>query len=190
MQAQRLRFTHMDMNHLEEQLVAAKDARIKLVVTDGVFSMDGDIAPLDQIVELAHAHDAQVVVDECHATGVLGAKGRGTDEHHGVLGKVPSFAAAQALPKPHPLLTLCQNSQHTSQFPVSTFEPPSHSRGDFPVSVMVCTGNLGVTASSICSADSCMLGFILRQSVPTSAQLLKSAHSAAMCVPLESLWRC
>lgn len=78
----------MDMQHLEEQLVAAKDARLKLVVTDGVFSMDGDIAPLGHIVDLAHSHGAQVVVDECHATGVLGASGRGTDEHHGVLGQV------------------------------------------------------------------------------------------------------
>lgn len=88
MQAQRFRFKHMDMQHLEEQLVAAKDARLKVVVTDGVFSMDGDIAPLDEILSLAHSHGAQVVVDECHATGVLGAYGRGTDEHHGVLGQV------------------------------------------------------------------------------------------------------
>lgn len=105
MQAQRLRFKHMDMQHLEEQLVAAKDSRLKLVVTDGVFSMDGDVAPLDHIIDLAHSHGAQVVVDECHATGVLGASGRGTDEHHGVLGKVlPLHVCITTQPIGYPFL--------------------------------------------------------------------------------------
>jgi Aminotransferase class I and II len=83
-----MRYRHMDMAHLDEQLTAAKDARIKLVATDGVFSMDGDVAPLKEIVALARKHGAQVFVDECHATGVLGATGRGTDELCGVLGQV------------------------------------------------------------------------------------------------------
>lgn len=80
----------MDMAHLDEQLTAAKDARMKLIATDGVFSMDGDIAPLKEIVSLARKHGAQVFVDECHATGVLGETGRGTDEACGVLGEVCS----------------------------------------------------------------------------------------------------
>lgn len=90
LQAQRFRYNHLDMAHLDEQLKAANTAgaRNKLVVTDGVFSMDGDVAPLKEIIAIARRHDAQVAVDECHATGVLGATGRGTDELAGVLGQV------------------------------------------------------------------------------------------------------
>jgi glycine C-acetyltransferase len=66
--------------------------RTRLVIVDGVYSMDGDIAPLDRIVELAHAHGAYVMVDEAHATGVIGAHGRGTPEHCGVEGKVDIVA--------------------------------------------------------------------------------------------------
>jgi hypothetical protein len=92
LQAQRYRYQHLDMAHLDEQLAAATaaGARNKLVVTDGVFSMDGDIAPLKELLAVARKHDAQVAVDECHATGVLGATGRGTDELAGVLGQVRS----------------------------------------------------------------------------------------------------
>lgn len=80
------------MVHLDEQLKAASaaGARNKLVVTDGVFSMDGDVAPLKAIIEISRQHGAIVAVDECHATGVLGETGRGTDELHGVLGQVRS----------------------------------------------------------------------------------------------------
>ena len=78
----------MDMAHLEEQLHAARECRQRLIATDGVFSMDGDIAPLKEIVQLARKHDAQVFVDECHATGILGRSGRGTDEACDVLGQV------------------------------------------------------------------------------------------------------
>jgi glycine C-acetyltransferase len=88
LQAQRLRFQHMDMADLERQLQASASARMRLIATDGVFSMDGDIAPLKEILALAHKHDAQVFVDDCHGTGVLGATGRGVDEHWGVLGQV------------------------------------------------------------------------------------------------------
>jgi hypothetical protein len=89
-QAQRYRYKHLNMADLEAQLTAADrgGARLKLIVTDGVFSMDGDVAPLKEIVSLARKFDAQVAVDECHATGVLGATGRGTDEATGVLGEV------------------------------------------------------------------------------------------------------
>lgn len=86
--AQRLRYKHMDMADLDAQLRAAAGARMRLIATDGVFSMDGDVAPLQEIVALARKHDAQVFVDDCHATGFLGATGRGTDEECGVLGKV------------------------------------------------------------------------------------------------------
>ena len=86
--AERLRYKHLDMADLEAQLVASKAARLRLIVTDGVFSMDGDVAPLKEIVALAKKHRAQVFVDECHATGFFGPTGRGTDEYHGVRGEI------------------------------------------------------------------------------------------------------
>lgn len=86
--AARFRYGHMDMEDLEAKLVDAKDARIKFIVTDGVFSMDGDVAPLRDICDLADKHGAYVFVDECHATGLLGKTGRGTDELCGVQGRV------------------------------------------------------------------------------------------------------
>jgi glycine C-acetyltransferase len=76
------------MDDLEKQLIAAKDCRNKLIVTDGVFSMDGYIAQLDKIHELAVKYEAMVMVDECHASGFIGKTGRGTIEHCGVLGKM------------------------------------------------------------------------------------------------------
>jgi glycine C-acetyltransferase len=84
--AQRFIFKHGDLDELENMLKSAK-ARNKLVVTDGVFSMEGDVADLPRLKELADKHDAALVVDESHATGVLGEHGRGTAEHFGVLGK-------------------------------------------------------------------------------------------------------
>lgn len=81
-------YKHSDMTDLEEKLRAAQDARTRLVFTDGVFSMEGDIARLADILELARKYDAVVAVDDSHATGVLGATGRGTPEHAGVLGEV------------------------------------------------------------------------------------------------------
>jgi glycine C-acetyltransferase len=86
--ARRLRYRHADMAELERCLKEAEGNRLRLVVTDGVFSMDGDIAPLPQICELAERYDAVVAVDDSHATGVLGATGRGSPEHHGVMGRV------------------------------------------------------------------------------------------------------
>ncbi len=86
--AQRLRFKNSDMNDLEEKLQQAESARFRLIATDGVFSMDGIIAKLDQICNLAEKYDALVMVDDSHATGVLGKTGRGTHEHRSVIGRV------------------------------------------------------------------------------------------------------
>jgi glycine C-acetyltransferase len=86
--AQRYRYRHNDMADLEAQLQAAAGARTRLIATDGVFSMDGTIAELGRICELAERYDALVMIDDCHATGFLGATGRGTHERHGVLGRV------------------------------------------------------------------------------------------------------
>ena len=86
--ASKVIYPHSDMSALRDGLAAApRDAR-KLVVTDGVFSMEGDLAKLPEIVELAHEHDAVVVVDDSHGVGVLGGTGRGTVEHYGLLGEV------------------------------------------------------------------------------------------------------
>ena len=86
--AKRARYQHLDMGELESQLRENQDARRRLVVTDGVFSMDGDIAPLKEILSLADRYQALVFVDECHATGFFGKTGRGTEEYHDVVGQV------------------------------------------------------------------------------------------------------
>ena len=86
--AQRYRYEHNNMEDLERQLQAAAGARSRIIVTDGSFSMDGTIARLDTIVELAERYDAVVMVDECHSTGFLGKTGRGTHEYRGVMGKI------------------------------------------------------------------------------------------------------
>lgn len=86
--AQRLRYANSDMADLEAQLKAAQSARFRLIATDGVFSMDGYVAKLDAICELADRYDAMVMIDDCHATGVIGKTGRGTPEYRGVMGRV------------------------------------------------------------------------------------------------------
>ncbi|WP_343766243.1 glycine C-acetyltransferase [Gangjinia marincola] len=88
--AARYRYKNNDMQELEEQLKRANEdgARFKLIVTDGVFSMDGLVAPLDKICDLADQYDAMVMIDECHATGFIGEKGIGTLEEKGVLGRI------------------------------------------------------------------------------------------------------
>lgn len=86
--AQRYRYQHNDMADLEAQLQAASDANVKLIVTDGVFSMDGTIANLKAICDLADQYDALTMIDDCHATGFLGATGRGTHEYHDVMGRI------------------------------------------------------------------------------------------------------
>jgi glycine C-acetyltransferase len=82
--AQRHVYAHLDMADLEAKLVATAGARVRLIATDGVFSMDGDVAPLKDILRLAAKYDARVFIDECHATGFFGPTGRGTDEYCGV----------------------------------------------------------------------------------------------------------
>jgi glycine C-acetyltransferase len=88
--ASRYRYENSDMEDLEQQLIkaAAAGTRFKLIVTDGVFSMDGVVAPLDKICDLADKYDAMVMVDECHAAGFIGATGKGTLEAKGVMGRV------------------------------------------------------------------------------------------------------
>ena len=86
--AARYRYKHSDMNDLEEQLKKAQDQRFRVIVTDGVFSMDGDIAKMDQICDLADKYDALVMTDECHSAGFIGKTGRGVPEHCGVLDRV------------------------------------------------------------------------------------------------------
>ncbi len=86
--AQRLRYANNDMDDLEQQLKSATDAKAKLVVTDGVFSMDGTIANLRGICDLADRYDALTMIDDCHATGFLGKTGRGTHEYRGVMGRI------------------------------------------------------------------------------------------------------
>jgi glycine C-acetyltransferase len=86
--AQRFIFQHADMADLEAKLKEARGARYRMIATDGVFSMDGDIAELPEICDLAEKYDALVMVDDSHATGFMGKTGRGTHEHHNVLGRV------------------------------------------------------------------------------------------------------
>ncbi len=81
-------YRHADLADLEDKLVAARDRRARLVVTDGIFSMEGAIAPLPDLAELCRRHDALLMVDDSHATGVLGPTGRGTAEHFGMVGQV------------------------------------------------------------------------------------------------------
>jgi len=86
--AQRYIYKHADMADLEEKLKETQELRYRLVATDGVFSMDGDIAKLDEICALAEKYDAMVMIDDAHSTGFVGETGRGTPEHRGVMGKV------------------------------------------------------------------------------------------------------
>lgn len=86
--AQRFRYEHNNMDDLEAKLKEAAGCRSRIIVTDGSFSMDGTIAQLDKIVELAEKHDACIMIDECHSSGFLGKTGRGTHEYRGVMGKI------------------------------------------------------------------------------------------------------
>ena len=91
--AKRLRFKNNDMNDLEDKLKQTHDSRLKLIATDGVFSMDGYIAKLDQITKLAEKYDAILMIDDSHATGFIGQTGRGSGEHHNVMKKVDIFTS-------------------------------------------------------------------------------------------------
>lgn len=86
--AQRYRYKNADMDDLEQQLIAAQEQRFRIIVTDGVFSMDGNVPPVDRICELAEKYDALVMVDECHSAGVVGETGRGVTELYNIRGKV------------------------------------------------------------------------------------------------------
>ena len=86
--AVRYRYKNSDMKDLEQKLIEAKDARFRMIATDGVFSMDGYVAKLDQICDLADKYDAMVMIDDCHSTGVIGKTGRGTPEYRDVIGRV------------------------------------------------------------------------------------------------------
>ncbi len=86
--AQQDTYKHSDMNHLEQKLQLHQDKRVRMIITDGAFSMDGDLAKLDKIAELAEKYNAMVFVDDSHASGFIGKTGRGTHEHCGVVGKI------------------------------------------------------------------------------------------------------
>jgi glycine C-acetyltransferase len=86
--AKRFRYKHNDMNDLESQLKQASTQRRRLIVTDGSFSMDGTIAQLDRICDLADKYNALVMIDECHSTGFIGKNGRGTHEYHNVMDRI------------------------------------------------------------------------------------------------------
>src|SRR6204780_2703646 len=86
--ARRLRYANNDMNELEQALKDSQDARVRLIATDGVFSMDGSIARLNEICDLAERYGALVMVDDSHATGFVGARGRGSHEYRGVMGRI------------------------------------------------------------------------------------------------------
>lgn len=86
--SRRMVFRHNDMGDLEQKLLEASDARHRIIATDGVFSMDGTIAQLDKICDLADKHDALVMIDECHSTGCIGKNGRGVHEYHNVMDRV------------------------------------------------------------------------------------------------------
>ncbi|MCZ2475868.1 glycine C-acetyltransferase [Aquirufa ecclesiirivi] len=86
--AQRFRYKNIDMEDLEKQLIAAQGCRHRIIVSDGAFSMDGSVAPLDKICDLADKYKALVMIDECHASGFIGRTGRGTHEHFNVMGRI------------------------------------------------------------------------------------------------------
>jgi len=97
--AQRHRYDHLDMHSLEKELIKADEngARHKMIVTDGAFSMDGDIAPLGDIRALADKYNAMIFIDECHATGFMGPEGKGTDTHFGVKVDIINSTLGKAL---------------------------------------------------------------------------------------------
>ncbi|XP_062874875.1 2-amino-3-ketobutyrate coenzyme A ligase, mitochondrial [Trichomycterus rosablanca] len=130
--AKRFRYKHMDLKDLEEKLKESQSSRLRLVVTDGVFSMDGDVTPLVGICDLAEQYGAMVFIDECHATGFLGPRGRGTDELLGVmnrvhivnstLGKALGGAAGGYTVGPKPLIDLLR--QRSRPYLFSNSLPP------------------------------------------------------------------
>lgn len=131
--ANKYRYKHIDMGDLEEKLIDAQKCRRRLIATDGVFSMDGDVAPLKDICDLAEKYNAFVFIDECHATGFLGETGRGTDELLGVqsrvtlinstLGKALGGAAGGYTTGPKPIIDLLRNRSRPYLFS-NSLPPP------------------------------------------------------------------
>ena len=131
--AQRFRYRHDDLDQLESMLREAQSARVRMIATDGVFSMDGDIARLQQICDLAERYGAMVMVDDSHATGFVGKTGRGTPEHHGVmarvdvitstLGKALGGASGGFITGRKPLIELLRNRSRPYLFS-NTLAPP------------------------------------------------------------------
>ncbi|CAG5119437.1 unnamed protein product, partial [Candidula unifasciata] len=131
--AKRFRYKHRDMADLEANLVQAKDCRQRLIATDGVFSMDGNVAPLRDICDLADKHQALVFVDECHSTGFFGLTGRGTEEYfsldgrvdviNSTLGKALGGAAGGYTTGPKPLIDLLRQRSRPYLFS-NTLPPP------------------------------------------------------------------
>ncbi|XP_063889187.1 2-amino-3-ketobutyrate coenzyme A ligase, mitochondrial-like isoform X1 [Scylla paramamosain] len=131
--ARKAKYQHKNMQDLEAKLQEVKDARMKLIVTDGVFSMDGNVAPLPEICALAEKYNAMVFIDECHATGFFGKTGRGTEEHFGLqpgkvdiinstLGKALGGAAGGYTTGPKELISLLR--QRARPYLFSNSLPP------------------------------------------------------------------
>jgi len=131
--AQMYNYKHSNMAHLEEKLQEAQSCRLRMVITDGVFSMDGDIAPLDKICDLADKYDAMVMVDDSHATGFIGKTGRGTHEYHNVMkrvdvitttfGKGLGGAAGGSVSGPKEIAEMCRQRARPYLFS-NTMPPP------------------------------------------------------------------
>ncbi len=133
--AEKNRYRHCDMNHLEE-LLKTSNGRLKLIATDGVFSMDGVVAPLKDIVLLAKKYNALVMVDDCHATGFLGKQGRGSGDYHNVLNEIDIIETLRQKSRPYlfsnslapPLVAACikvfeiisENYEHKNQLEKNT----------------------------------------------------------------------
>ncbi|XP_069087487.1 2-amino-3-ketobutyrate coenzyme A ligase, mitochondrial [Pleurodeles waltl] len=167
--ANKYRYKHMDMGDLEEKLKDAQKHRLRLIATDGVFSMDGDIAPLREICDLAERYQALVFIDECHATGFMGPNGRGTDELLGVmdrvaivnstLGKALGGAAGGYTTGPKELISLLR--QRSRPYLFSNTLPPS------------------VVGSASKALDLLMESNVIAQSVAAKTQRFRTQMTAA-----------
>jgi len=139
--AQMFNYKHANMAHLEEKLQESQSCRFRMIITDGVFSMDGDIAPVDKICDLADKYDAMVMVDDSHATGFIGKTGRGTHEHCGVMdrvdvitttfGKALGGAAGGCVSGPKEIAEMCR--QRARPYLFSNTMPPSVVAGSIKV---------------------------------------------------------
>lgn len=166
--AQKHRYTHRNMKDLEEKLSASK-ARVKLIVTDGVFSMDGNVAPLPEIFALADKYKALVFMDECHATGFFGATGRGTEEFYNMsgrtdiinstLGKALGGAAGGYTTGPKEMIDLLRNKSRPYLFS-NTLPPP-------------------VVGTALKVLDILMRSDDLSQKIKKNTQLFRSAMTQA-----------